>query len=88
MFQFLFDWGAQRFSRGISQSRVAIGILERWSVWSFLGYVLKGRFVAIPDASLVATFKLYRVLEAVRLALFSGLVLWGLVQHFFFPAGR
>ena len=51
--------------------------------WSFLAYVLNGKFLAIPDASLVATFKVFRAFEAVRWALFFGLVLFGLAQSFF-----
>ena len=51
--------------------------------WVFLGYVLRGRFFAIPDESLVATFKIYRALEVVRLALFVGLMLFGLASQLF-----
>ena len=53
--------------------------------WSFLWYVLKGRFEAIPDASLVATFKAYRALEAVRLLLVVALVLTGLADDILSP---
>jgi len=56
--------------------------------WSFLGYVLRGRFAAIPDASLVGTFKIYRVLETLRLTLFVVMVLLGLTQSIFFPNAR
>src|SRR5579862_7881823 len=59
-----------------------------WRTWSFLAYVLRGRFTAIPDASLVATFKIYRALEATRLALFVGLVVFGLAHDILFRPGR
>jgi len=55
--------------------------------WVFLGYVLRGRFFAIPDANLIVTFKVFRIFESFRLALFLGLVLFGLA-HNFLPTGR
>ena len=59
-----------------------------WRTWSFLAYVLRGRFAAIPDASLVATFKIYRALEATRLTLVVALVVLGLAHDVFFKAGH
>jgi len=56
--------------------------------WSFLWYVLKGRFAAIPDASLVGTFKPYRALETARLILVLVMVLLGLTHDIFFSNGK
>ena len=49
--------------------------------WSFLIYVLKGRFLTISDANLVTKFKAYRALEITRMTLFViVLVDWALVS--------
>jgi hypothetical protein len=45
------------------------------AAWAFLGYVLAGRFIAVPDAGLVSSFKVYRAFELVRLGLFILFVL-------------
>jgi len=38
--------------------------------WTFLGYVLTGRFDAIPDRRLVTTFQVFRIFEILRVWLF------------------
>jgi len=39
--------------------------------WSFLWYVLTGRFAALPEPSLVVTFQVFRAFEVFRLLLLA-----------------